>query len=67
MIASALAPNEIVVVGDITTVWYLVGPVVEAEMRQKSAGQGAARAAGARWRQGAIAQRGSAGDERQLL
>src|SRR5271170_1581468 len=34
MIASALAPNEIVVVGDITTVWYLVGPVVEAEMRR---------------------------------
>jgi len=34
MIASALAPNEIVVVGDITTVWYLAGPVVEAEMRR---------------------------------
>ena len=34
MIASALAPNEIVVVGDITTVWYMVGPVVEAEMRR---------------------------------
>src|SRR5262249_15686567 len=34
MIASALAPNEIVVVGDITMVWHLVGPVVEAEMRR---------------------------------
>jgi predicted NBD/HSP70 family sugar kinase len=34
MIASALAPNEIVVVGDITTVWYIAGPVVEAEMRR---------------------------------
>jgi predicted NBD/HSP70 family sugar kinase len=34
MIASALAPSEIVVVGDITTVWYLAGPVVEAEMRR---------------------------------
>ena len=34
MIASALAPNEIVVVGDITTVWYLAGPVVEKEMRR---------------------------------
>ena len=34
MIASAVAPNEIVVVGDITTVWYLAGPVVDAEMRR---------------------------------
>jgi predicted NBD/HSP70 family sugar kinase len=33
-IATALAPSEIVVVGDITTVWYLVGPLVEAEMRR---------------------------------
>lgn len=33
MIASALAPSEIVVVGDITNLWYLVGPRVEAEMR----------------------------------
>jgi predicted NBD/HSP70 family sugar kinase len=32
MIASALAPNEIVVVGDITTVWYMFGHLVEAEM-----------------------------------
>jgi len=34
MIASALAPSEIVVVGDITNLWYLVGPLVEAEMRR---------------------------------
>jgi predicted NBD/HSP70 family sugar kinase len=32
MIATALAPTEIVVVGDITPLWYLVGPLVEAEM-----------------------------------
>jgi len=34
MIASALAPSEIVVVGDITNLWYLVGPQVEAELRR---------------------------------
>ena len=34
MIASALAPGEIVVVGDITTAWQLAGPVIEAEMRR---------------------------------
>jgi predicted NBD/HSP70 family sugar kinase len=34
MIASSLAPSEIVVVGDITTVWYMVGLIVEAEMRR---------------------------------
>jgi predicted NBD/HSP70 family sugar kinase len=34
MIASALAPSEIVVVGDITTAWNLAGPVIEAEMRR---------------------------------
>ena len=55
MIASALAPNEIVVVGDITTVWYLVGPVVEAEMPAESAGQSTACAGGARWRESATA------------
>jgi predicted NBD/HSP70 family sugar kinase len=32
MIATALAPREIVVVGDVTPLWYLVGPLVEAEM-----------------------------------
>jgi predicted NBD/HSP70 family sugar kinase len=34
MIASALAPTEIVIVGDITPLWYLVGPLVEEEMRR---------------------------------
>jgi len=34
MIASALAPSEIVVVGDITNLWHLAGPLVEAEMRR---------------------------------
>jgi predicted NBD/HSP70 family sugar kinase len=34
MIASALAPTEIVVVGDITPLWYLVGPLIEAEMHR---------------------------------
>jgi predicted NBD/HSP70 family sugar kinase len=34
MIASALAPAEIVVVGDITTIWSLAGPRIEEEMRR---------------------------------
>jgi predicted NBD/HSP70 family sugar kinase/DNA-binding XRE family transcriptional regulator len=34
MIASALAPAEIVVVGDITTIWNLAGPRIEEEMRR---------------------------------
>jgi predicted NBD/HSP70 family sugar kinase len=34
MIALALAPSEIVVVGDITTIWDLASPVIEAEMRR---------------------------------
>ena len=34
MIASALAPSEIVVVGDITTLWPFAGPLIEAEMRR---------------------------------
>lgn len=34
MIASALAPNEIVVVGDITAGWHTFGPIVEAELRK---------------------------------
>ncbi len=34
MIALALAPSEIVIVGDITTLWNLAGPVMEAEMRK---------------------------------
>ena len=36
MIASALAPSEIVVVGEVTTAWYLFGPDVQAQMKQKS-------------------------------
>lgn len=32
MIALALAPSEIVVVGDITTIWHLAGPMIETEM-----------------------------------
>jgi predicted NBD/HSP70 family sugar kinase len=36
MIAAALAPAEIVVVGDITTAWHLVGPVVEEEIRRSA-------------------------------
>jgi predicted NBD/HSP70 family sugar kinase len=34
MIASALAPAEIVVVGDITAIWHTAGPLIEAEMRR---------------------------------
>jgi predicted NBD/HSP70 family sugar kinase len=34
MIASALAPSEVVVVGDITGIWDFAGPRVEAEMRR---------------------------------
>jgi len=32
MIASALAPSEIVVVGDITTIWHIAGQWIETEM-----------------------------------
>jgi predicted NBD/HSP70 family sugar kinase len=34
MIASALAPSEIVLVGDITSIWDIAGPLVEAEMHR---------------------------------
>lgn len=34
MIASALAPTEIVVVGEITTIWQIAGPLIEAAMRR---------------------------------
>jgi predicted NBD/HSP70 family sugar kinase len=34
MIATALAPSEIVIVGDITAIWHMVGPLVEAELKQ---------------------------------
>jgi predicted NBD/HSP70 family sugar kinase len=36
MIASAIAPTEIVVVGEITNAWYLFGPKIEAEMKHNS-------------------------------
>ncbi len=35
MIASALAPSEIIVVGDITAIWHLAGPLIEAEMLRR--------------------------------
>jgi predicted NBD/HSP70 family sugar kinase len=34
MIATALAPKEIVIVGDFTSAWYRFGPTIEAEMRR---------------------------------
>jgi predicted NBD/HSP70 family sugar kinase len=34
MIAAALAPTEIVVVGEITNAWYLFGPAIEGEMNR---------------------------------
>lgn len=34
MIASALAPAEIIVVGDITTLWHIAGPLIESQMRR---------------------------------
>ena len=40
MIASALAPHEIIVVGDITMAWHVFGPVVDAEFRKNSISQG---------------------------
>lgn len=36
MIASALAPNEIVVVGDITSAWHMFGPKIEAELKHNA-------------------------------
>jgi predicted NBD/HSP70 family sugar kinase len=36
MVASALAPSEIIIVGDITTAWYIFGPIVEAELKRNS-------------------------------
>jgi predicted NBD/HSP70 family sugar kinase len=34
MISLALAPSELVVVGDITTVWHVAGPAIDREMRR---------------------------------
>lgn len=36
MIVSALAPGEIVIVGDLTTAWHICGPIVQAELQQNS-------------------------------
>jgi hypothetical protein len=36
MIASVLDPEEIIVVGTITSVWSTFGPIIEAEMRRNS-------------------------------
>jgi predicted NBD/HSP70 family sugar kinase len=36
MIASALAPSEIIIVGDITSAWHLFGPRIEAELNQNA-------------------------------
>jgi predicted NBD/HSP70 family sugar kinase len=36
MIAAALAPTEIIVVGEITSAWHTVGPKVELSLRQSS-------------------------------
>jgi len=40
MIASALAPHEIIVVGDITMAWHIFGPMVDAEFRKNSLSRG---------------------------
>jgi len=40
MIAAALAPDEIVVVGEVTAAWHEIGRTVEAEMRQHSLAKG---------------------------
>jgi predicted NBD/HSP70 family sugar kinase len=36
MIASALAPSEIIIVGDITSAWHMFGPKIEAELKQNA-------------------------------
>jgi predicted NBD/HSP70 family sugar kinase len=36
MIASSLAPNEIILVGDITNAWHIFGPLVEAEFKKNA-------------------------------
>jgi predicted NBD/HSP70 family sugar kinase len=36
MIASALAPSEIIIVGEITSAWHLFGPRIEAELKQNA-------------------------------
>ena len=65
MIASALAPNEIIIVGDITTVWYMFGKSRRSRIQTKRSLEGAETAAFVRWQHRSIAQRRSAGDERK--
>jgi predicted NBD/HSP70 family sugar kinase len=36
MVAAALAPEEVVIVGEITAAWHRIGPTLEAEMRKHS-------------------------------
>jgi predicted NBD/HSP70 family sugar kinase len=36
MISSALAPSEIVIVGDITGAWDMFGPIIETELKQNT-------------------------------
>jgi predicted NBD/HSP70 family sugar kinase len=36
MISVALAPREIIVVGDITTVWHTFGSIVEAQLKKNA-------------------------------
>jgi predicted NBD/HSP70 family sugar kinase len=36
MIAAALAPTEIIVVGEITSAWHTIGPKVELSLRESS-------------------------------
>jgi len=36
MIASALAPSEIIIVGDITNAWHRFGPLIEMELRKNA-------------------------------
>jgi len=36
MITAALAPREIIIVGDITTAWHMFGSIVQDEMKKHS-------------------------------
>jgi predicted NBD/HSP70 family sugar kinase len=66
MIASALAPTEIVVVGEITNAWYLFGPKIEAEMNHNSLSSPPQVAAFRGGQYGPPAQRRCLGDERRF-
>ena len=58
MIALALAPGEIVVVGDITNVWELAGPVIERRDAQLSIGPCSKCSSRSRRKQRTTSQRG---------